>query len=586
VTQNKKHVIPKGKYGRKRREYFHNEEREQRVQQERKARKQREERAEILAKNNEERVKENLRKARIEKLTQEEIQQQQATAAARNSTYSQGETTDQQIPLDDTFNETSKQIDNEDKHATDKQPSKLTVDNQGSGLNQDEPNIQDTPLKKEQEEHFYSENAQQSRVDHYLNDDENKTQPHNPKLEESEQLHQSKSETETKGEQRTTEKVRTFFIEHWAKILIVVAIIVLLILIQAIFKNVDDNGSSNHNAFNDTQDTDKTYTATMKNANNAIHSVVTVDNDTSSGNSSADKETQEADKQNELGSGVVYKKVDDSIYVLTNAHVVGNKKEQKITYGNDKITIGKVIGSDKFSDIAVIKAKVKGNQDVKPMKLGDSSTLVLGEPIIVVGNPLGNDFKGSVSDGIISGLNRHVPVDIDKDDQYDVLMNAFQMDAPVNPGNSGGAVIDRNGKLVGIASLKIDMDNVEGMAFAIPINDAQSIAKQLETKGKVNYPNTGVKIVNVADLDDAARSTINLPNDVNKGIVVADIKKDSLGDKSGLQKNDVIVELDGKDVEDNLRYRQIIFAHKDDLKTLPAKIYRDGKVKDINIKLK
>ncbi|MCD8890802.1 S1C family serine protease [Staphylococcus nepalensis] len=586
MTQNKKHVIPKGKYGRKRREYFHNEEREQRVQQERKARKQREERAEILAKNNEERVKENLRKARIEKLTQEEIQQQQATAAARNSTYSQGETTDQQIPLDDTFNETSKQIDNGDKHATDKQPSKLTVDNQGSGLNQDEPNIQDTPLKKEQEEHFYSENAQQSRVDHYLNDDENKTQPHNPKLEESEQLHQSKSETETKGEQRTTEKVRTFFIEHWAKILIVVAIIVLLILIQAIFKNVDDNGSSNHNAFNDTQDTDKTYTTTMKSANNAIHSVVTVENDTSNDTTSAEKETQEAGKENELGSGVVYKKVGDSIFIMTNAHVVGDKKEQKITYGNDDYSIGKVIGADKYSDIAVVKAKVKSDSDVKPIKMGDSSKLVLGEPIIVVGNPLGVDFKGSISNGIVSGLNRHIPVDIDKDNQYDVLMSAFQMDAPVNPGNSGGAVIDRESKLVGIASLKIDMDNVEGIAFAIPINDAESIAKQLEDKGEVKYPNTGITIANIGDINDSTKQSINLPDDVNKGVFIGEVKKDSLAEKSGLQKNDVIVELDGKELEDNLRYRQIIFSHKDDLKTLPAKIYRDGKEKDIKIKLK
>ncbi|MCY1037607.1 S1C family serine protease [Staphylococcus nepalensis] len=586
MTQNKKHVIPKGKYGRKRREYFHNEEREQRVQQERKARKQREERAEILAKNNEERVKENLRKARIEKLTQEEIQQQQATAAARNSTYSQGETTDQQIPLDDTFNEASKQIDNEDKHATDKQPSKLTVDNQGSGLNQDEPNIQDTPLKKEQEEHFYSENAQQSRVDHYLNDDENKTQSHNPKLEESERQHQSKSETETKGEQGTTEKVRTFFIEHWAKILIVVAIIVLLILIQAIFKNVDDNGNSNHNAFNDTQDTDKTYTTTMKSANNAIHSVVTVENDTSNDTTSAEKETQEAGKENELGSGVVYKKVGDSIFIMTNAHVVGDKKEQKITYGNDDYSIGKVIGADKYSDIAVVKVKVKSDSDVKPIKMGDSSKLVLGEPIIVVGNPLGVDFKGSISNGIVSGLNRHIPVDIDKDNQYDILMSAFQMDAPVNPGNSGGAVIDRESKLVGIASLKIDMDNVEGIAFAIPINDAESIAKQLEDKGEVKYPNTGITIANIGDINDSTKQSINLPDDVNKGVFIGEVKKDSLAEKSGLQKNDVIVELDGKELEDNLRYRQIIFSHKDDLKTLPAKIYRDGKEKDIKIKLK
>ncbi|RIN48551.1 serine protease, partial [Staphylococcus simulans] len=138
--------------------------------------------------------------------------------------------------------------------------------------------------------------------------------------------------------------------------------------------------------------------------------VVTVENDTSNDSSSAEKETQEAGKENELGSGVVYKKVGDSIFIMTNAHVVGDKKEQKITYGNNDSSIGKVIGADKFSDIAVIKAKVKSNSDVKAIQMGDSSTLVLGEPIIVVGNPLGVDFKGSVSEGIVSGLNRHVPV--------------------------------------------------------------------------------------------------------------------------------------------------------------------------------
>lgn len=626
MANNKKHVIPKAKYGRKRREYFHNEEREQRLQQERQEQKEQAAKEQKLAKNNEERVKDNLRKARIEKLTQEEIQQQQAIAAAKqNETHADAKDIDMPSKQEeDAKNKSSEQLESEskaqssnekqqklrtDKNIHDGKPNKNPkeeqlisngnqqshhskaqdndVERDGKEKNQPETTAHDktTDNKKEsaaiatdkQQDYFYSEEAQKHRVNKYVDDE--KDYRYNSAQNTSQR-------DEGKQHQNASTKIKHFFKTYWAQILIVVAVILVLTLINAIFYNVDQSGKTKDSIFQSNKDDNKTYTATMKNANNAIHSVVTVDNDTSSGDSSVDKETQEADKQNELGSGVVYKKVDDSIYVLTNAHVVGNKKEQKITYGNDKITIGKVIGSDKFSDIAVIKAKVKGNQDVKPMKLGDSSTLVLGEPIIVVGNPLGNDFKGSVSDGIISGLNRHVPVDIDKDDQYDVLMNAFQMDAPVNPGNSGGAVIDRNGKLVGIASLKIDMDNVEGMAFAIPINDAQSIAKQLETKGKVNYPNTGVKIVNVADLDDAARSTINLPNDVNKGIVVADIKKDSLGDKSGLQKNDVIVELDGKDVEDNLRYRQIIFAHKDDLKTLPAKIYRDGKVKDINIKLK
>lgn len=584
VTQNKKHVIPKVKYGRKRREYFHNEEREQRVQQERQARKQREEKAEILAKNNEERVKENLRKARIEKLTQEEIQQQQAIAAARNSKHTPERTENDESTSADNINHPYNENENiadEKNNINSKSSHVENVDQNNSA----QSNEQHVPAEKQQEENFYSENAQQSRVDDYLSNDEQAS--FQMKHQKSASEHSNRNnETKLESTANTSDKVKAFFIEHWAKILIVVAVIVLLTLIQAIFKNVDENGTSNDSVFNDNQNKDKTYTTTMKSANSAIHSVVTVENDTSDDRTSAEKETQEAGKENELGSGVVYKKVGDSIFIMTNAHVVGDKKEQKITYGNDDYAIGKVVGTDKYSDIAVVKAKVKSDSKVKPIKIGDSSTLVLGEPIIVVGNPLGVDFKGSISDGIISGLNRHIPVDINKDDQYDVLMSAFQIDAPVNPGNSGGAVIDRNSKLVGIASLKIDMDNVEGIAFAIPVNDAEDIAKQLEDKGEVKYPNTGVKIANISEVDEATKQSINLPEDVKKGVLVGDVKKDSLGEKSGLQKNDVIVELDGKALEDNLRYRQIIFNHKDDLKTLSAKIYRDGKEKDIKIKLK
>src|SRR5699024_1325845 len=154
-----------------------------------------------------------------------------------------------------------------------------------------------------------------------------------------------------------------------------------------------------------------------KSANNEIHSVVTVENDTSNDTTSAEKETQEAGKENELGSGVVYKKEGKSIYIMTNAHGIGDKKEKKITCGNSDYSNGKMIGAEKYSDIAVVKDKVKSDSDVKPIKMGDSSKLVLGEPIIVVGNPLGVDFKGSISNGIVSGLNRHIPVDIDKDNQ-------------------------------------------------------------------------------------------------------------------------------------------------------------------------
>lgn len=602
VTQNKKHVIPKEKYGRKRREFFHNEEREQRVHLEHEAREQREEKAQKLAKNNEERVKENLRKARIEKLTQEEIQQQQALMAKQSGSKEDIDTSSdkQTSDIEQSSSYTQKQNANYHSQSKSEQDTDYRRDNkENDTVVTDQSTLSnDQSSTIDEEDNFYSEEAQQSRVEAYVEDEDvnsNQNADADAKEQEKEQTternkhatqQQEPSHANQNGQLSGVDKVKYFFKEHWPKVLIVIAVIVLLTLMNAIFTNVDQNGNDKDSIFQSNNDKEKSYTATMKSANSATKSVVTVENDTSNKGSSAEKETQEAGKENELGSGVVYKKVGDSIFIMTNAHVVGDKKEQKITYANGDYSIGKVIGTDKFSDIAVVKAKVKSGSDVKPIKMGDSSTLVLGEPIIVVGNPLGVDFKGSVSEGIVSGLNRHIPVDIDKDEQYDVLMDAFQIDAPVNPGNSGGGVINRDGKLIGIASLKIDMDNVEGIAFAIPVNQAESIAKELEAKGEVKYPNTGIRIMNVADIDDETRQSIQLPEDVKSGVLIGDVKENSTGEKSGLQKNDVIVELDGKELEDNLRYRQIIFNHKDDLDTLPAKIYRDGKLKDIKIKLK
>ncbi|MDU5911709.1 MAG: S1C family serine protease, partial [Staphylococcus epidermidis] len=373
--------------------------------------------------------------------------------------------------------------------------------------------------------------------------------------------------------------VIAFFKEHWPKMLIIIGIIVLLLILNAIFTTVNKNDHTNDSAFNGTT---KDETTAMKIAKNSVKSVVTVENDLSNDTTVSDNKNE---SDNEIGSGVVYKKVGDSIYIFTNAHVVGNQEKQKVTYGNDKSVTGKVIGKDKWSDLAVVKAKV-ADENIKPMTMGDSNNIKLAEPILVIGNPLGTDFKGSVSQGIVSGLNRHVPVDIDKNDNYDALMKAFQIDAPVNPGNSGGAVVDRDGRLIGIVSLKIDMHNVEGMAFAIPINDVRKIAKELEHKGKVNYTNTEIKIKNVGDLDDSERNAINLPTKVNHGVLIGEVKENGLGDKSGLKKGDVIVELDGKKIEDNLRYRQVIYSHYDDQKTITAKIYRNGAEKNIKIKLK
>ncbi|HDG8500549.1 TPA: trypsin-like peptidase domain-containing protein [Staphylococcus aureus] len=371
--------------------------------------------------------------------------------------------------------------------------------------------------------------------------------------------------------------LKKFWMMYWPKLVILMGIIILIVILNAIFNNVNKN-----DRMNDSNDADaQKYTTTMKNANNTVKSVVTVENETSK-DSSLPKDKA---SQDEVGSGVVYKKSGDTLYIVTNAHVVGDKENQKITFSNNKSVVGKVLGKDKWSDLAVVKA-TSSDSSVKEIAIGDSNNLVLGEPILVVGNPLGVDFKGTVTEGIISGLNRNVPIDFDKDNKYDMLMKAFQIDASVNPGNSGGAVVNREGKLIGVVAAKISMPNVENMSFAIPVNEVQKIVKDLETKGKIDYPDVGVKMKNIASLNSFERQAVKLPGKVKNGVVVDLVDNNGLADQSGLKKGDVITELDGKLLEDDLRFRQIIFSHKDDLKSITAKIYRDGKEKEINIKLK
>ena len=606
MDNDKKQVIPRSQYRRKRREYFHNEEREERIRREKIEKENQAKREQHQTKVNEERVKDNLRKARIEKLTQEEIHQQRDDKSYKqNNQMSKSKDDDNKIReeslhdvrvLSDTstlpHQSKSKQL-NDNQSKENQYHNKVIESSENKSIKE-----HDNTSGNESKQHtkLTSKDSMLGVNSNHTEQDSRGTQPYSSKHSYSQPEDKDNDNTQQaqflrkEGEQDSRAEnikkinefkqlVIAFFKEHWPKMLIIIGIIVLLLILNAIFTTVNKNDHTNDSAFNGTT---KDETTAMKIAKNSVKSVVTVENDLSNDTTVSDNKNE---SDNEIGSGVAYKKVGDSIYIFTNAHVVGNQEKQKVTYGNDKSVTGKVIGKDKWSDLAVVKAKV-ADENIKPMTMGDSNNIKLAEPILVIGNPLGTDFKGSVSQGIVSGLNRHVPVDIDKNDNYDALMKAFQIDAPVNPGNSGGAVVDRDGRLIGIVSLKIDMHNVEGMAFAIPINDVRKIAKELEHKGKVNYPNTEIKIKNVGDLDDSERNAINLPTKVNHGVLIGEVKENGLGDKSGLKKGDVIVELDGKKIEDNLRYRQVIYSHYDDQKTITAKIYRNGAEKNIKIKLK
>ncbi|MGX0020625.1 S1-C subfamily serine protease [Staphylococcus sp. AtDRG32] len=614
MDNDKKQVIPRSKYGRKRHEYFHNEEREERIERERQKREHLAEKEQHQAKVNEERVKDNLRKARIEKLTQEEIQQQQHLAklrskrdasktAKKNNRHHLTLPEEQHLKQEDIHNEKLKQqkpissngskSENETNKSIEPTYSRLNKNNESRQKSKKEKDNQHNDTIKTQSKHpTITEESYISSKDKgsiHTEKEQMSTQVEHIKSEQSKHISNSdKNTTENISDQQphesheqsandTQNKIVDFLKEHWIKILIAIALILILVLVKAIFTEPSQEQHSNQ-----THTQDKKYTTTMKNANNTVRSVVTVESDAPK-NTSVQKTNSKSD--NELGSGVVYKIVGDTFFVLTNTHIVGEADKVKITYGENNSIKGDVVGKDKWSDIAVVKAKIN-DKNIKPIRIGNSDKLVLGESILIVGNPLGEEFRNTVSKGIISGLNRLVPVDFDKDNKNDELMQTFQIDASVNPGNSGGAVVNKDGELIGIVSLKINMPSIEGMGFAIPINEAKSIAKELEKNGKVNYPNTGIALENVNDLNHYERSLLKLPNDINDGILVKKLKDDGLGKKSGLKIGDVIVKLEGKTLKDNLQYRHILFNHRQDLKTLSAKIYRDGNIQDIEINLK
>lgn len=627
MNNDKKHVIPRDRYRRKRHEYFHNEEREERIAREKEQRERLAEKEQQLVKVNEERVRDNLRKARIEKLTQEEIQQQQheAKLRANNNSSSTNENKEHNLtlPEEQRLNEEKNNATDSDqlKHQRNKENSTEEKESQPVYSRVNKNKEKDTQATKNKDK--AKEQKVETVYDNQTNDIDSKREPHSvvnnttsieknneenkydtkdnhkktstQKVKEDKELkaqeasrdeNNAKKNFDSQNETQPTksnnsnemmDKVKVFLQRHWIKIVIAIIILLLILVLNSIFSH------SKHNQnINQSENNDKKYTTTMKIANNAVKSVVTVESNTPK-NTSVQKTNTNSD--NELGSGVVYKTVGDTIFILTNTHIIDQSDDIKITYDDNKTVQAKVVGKDKWSDVAVLKVKLKDG-NIKPLHIGNSNHLVVGESIIVIGNPLGNDFKNTVSKGIISGINRLVPVDFDKDNNNDELIKAFQIDVPVNPGNSGGPVINKTGDLIGIVSLKINMPSIEGMGFAIPINEAQSIANELEKNGKIEYPNTGIAIENVKDMNSYERKMIKLPNEINQGIVVKNLKDGGLGEKSGLKTGDVIVELDSKTLKNNLQYRQILFEHRQDLKTLSAKIFREGKSQKIKIKLK
>ena len=293
-----------------------------------------------------------------------------------------------------------------------------------------------------------------------------------------------------------------------------------------------------------------------------------------------DSEAQEAG----AGSGVIYKKDGDIAYIVTNNHVVEGAEDVMVTLSDGTELDAEVLGTDVWTDLAVLK--VPSNSIETVAEFGDSSVLQAGEPVIAIGNPLGLQFSGSVTTGVISGTERLIPIDVNQDGTEDWQSEVLQTDAAINPGNSGGALINAEGQVIGINSMKIAQAAVEGIGLAIPINTAIPIIADLETEGAVERPSMGVAILDLAEVPAQYRSSqLNLPAEVEGGIVVQSVAEGSGAEAAGMEAYDLIVEMDGKPVNSILELRQYLYNETEVGDTLEVKAYRGGELMSFELKL-
>ncbi|WP_173479156.1 S1C family serine protease [Lysinibacillus sp. CD3-6] len=290
------------------------------------------------------------------------------------------------------------------------------------------------------------------------------------------------------------------------------------------------------------------------------------------------------DTETGSGSGVIYKVDGDKAFIVTNNHVIEGAKQLEVTMQDGSKEEAQLVGSDVWTDLAVISISSKNVKTVATF--GNSDVLKQGETVIAIGNPLGLEFYGSVTTGVVSGKDRSVPVDLNGDKVADWQQEVLQTDAAINPGNSGGALVNLAGELVGINSMKIAESSVEGLGFSIPINSAIPIIEELERNGEMKRPTMGISLVDLTDVPAFyQQQTLKLPQDITTGVVITDVVGNSPASKAGVQQYDVIVEMDGDKIETSIDLRKHLYNDKKIGDELTMKVYRQGKLVEVTLTL-
>ena len=270
------------------------------------------------------------------------------------------------------------------------------------------------------------------------------------------------------------------------------------------------------------------------------------------------------------GSGIIYS---SDGYIITNYHVIEDAVNSSsaavtITLSDESEYQAEIVGTDDVTDLALLK--IEPEEELTPATFADSSNIQVGELAVAIGNPLGQEFAGSVTVGYISALNRDITTD-------GRTYNVIQTDAAINPGNSGGALVNSKGEVIGINTVKISDDSVEGLGFAIPSNDALKIIEELKVTGKIIRPYVGIYGI---DLDEITAQR----NRLVEGIYVYQVQEGSPAQEAGIQNGDIIVEFDGQEVKTTQELNNIK-NQKEIGDSVHVKVYRAGEYKEGDIVL-
>ena len=349
------------------------------------------------------------------------------------------------------------------------------------------------------------------------------------------------------------------------------------------------NQATNNNSGTVTQTSYKNENSTTQAVNkvkDAVVSIITYSSSSSRQSSvfNADETNSDSDNQQiaSEGSGVIYKKDDKDAYLVTNTHVINGASKVDIRLADGTKVPGEIVGSDTFSDIAVVK--ISSEKVTTVAEFGDSSQISVGETAIAIGSPLGSEYANTVTQGIISSLNRNVS--LKSEDGQAISTKAIQTDTAINPGNSGGPLVNIQGQVIGITSSKIASNggtSVEGLGFAIPSNDAQNIIKQLESDGKVTRPALGIQMVNLSNVGASDLRKLNIPSGLTSGVVVRSVQN-NMPANGHLQKYDVITKVDDKEIASSTDLQHALYNHAIG-DTIKVTYYRNGKEETTSIKL-